>query len=910
MNLEPGQSLLHYRIVEKIGEGGMGEVWKALDTTLDREVAIKFIPEEFAGDPERLARFVREAKMLATLNHANIAAVYGLHESIPSAGSGQAGRHFIAMELVPGEDLSQRLTRGPLAIEDAIDVARQVASALEAAHEQGVVHRDLKPANIKRTPEGKIKVLDLGLAKALSPETSSDSRSVSLSPTVTSAGTVAGTLLGTAAYMSPEQAKGRAVDRRADIWSFGVVLHEMLTGSKLFEAETISETLAAVLRDEVSTDTLPAGIPVPVMALLKRCLDRDPRTRLRDIGEARVALSPDVLTAAGTAADPTSPATAEAPTRGLRALPWVLVTLLAVVAAFSLWRASIGPSGESELLTLVAPIPDNLRIPPDQMGIMALSPDGKALALTLQGDTDKMLYVRKLDSPELVQMPGTENAATPFFSPDGKWIAFFADDKLKKVPVAGGAPVTLCDSDGSNRGADWGTDDMIVFSPHYTQPLMRVSGAGGEPTVLTAIDKTNGERTHRWPQAVPGEDLVLFTVGTMDSPESYDDARIVAIRPSSGEQKTVLERASMARYVPSGHLVFGREGFLFAVPFDVDSLEVHGSPVPVMEDVMGMRSSGVVHVGVANNGVLAYIAGAPRSRQARLVWRDRDGGTEPLAAPVGGYLSPRISPDRTRVAAQVEGATTFDIWTYDFRQETLTRLTFEGDNGTPNWSPDGKRIAFSSVRDNALMSAYVKAADGSGQAEMVYSPERFENAGQIVPRGWTPDGRTLILEFTNENAANIAALSEADGEVKVVLETPASESVAALSPDGRWLAYASDEAGEFQIFVRAFPGPGGKWQVSTAGGSAPRWSPDGSELFYRLQAGLYAVAVDGSAGSFRAGRPERVFDDLAAGSGLFDYDVLDSKRFLVIESAGDDTAPAGVTVVVNWLDELERRVPD
>jgi len=899
MNLQPGQNLLHYRVVEKIGEGGMGEVWKALDTTLDREVAIKFIPGEFADDAERLARFVREAKMLATLNHANIAAVYGLHES--------AGRHFIAMELVPGEDLAQRLARGPLAVEDAIDVARQVADALEAAHDQGVVHRDLKPANIKRTPEGKIKVLDLGLAKALAPEMSSNSGSVSLSPTVTSAGTVAGTLLGTAAYMSPEQAKGRPVDRRADIWAYGVVLHEMLTGKKLFEAETVSETLAAVLRDEVSMDTLPGAIPAPVTTLMKRCLDRDPRTRLRDIGEARIALSPESLTAGGAAVETGA---AEAASRGPRALPWVLVTLLAVVAAFSLWRASLGPTEETELLTLVAPIPDDLRLPADQMGIMALSPEGKTLAVVLQGDSEKLLYVRKLDSAELVEMPGTEDASTPFFSPDGQWIAFFADDKLKKVPVDGGAPVTLCDTDGSNRGADWGTDDMIVFSPHYTLPLMRVSGAGGEPTVFTAIDKTKGERTHRWPQAVPGEDLVLFTVGTMDSPESYDDARIQAIRPSTGEQRTVLERASMARYVPSGHLVFGREGFLFAVPFDVDSLEVRGSPVPVLEDVMGMRSSGVVHVGFARNGLLAYIAGAPRTLQSRLVWRDRGGGSEPLSAPVAGYLSPRISPDRTQIAAQIAGATTFDIWTYHIGQETLTRLTFEGDNTAPVWSPDGRRIAFASVRDNALMSTYVKAADGSGQAEMVYSPDRIENAGQMVPRGWTPDGRSLILEFTNENATNVAVFSEADEEVNIVLETPAAEGAPVLSPNGRWLAYASDEAGDFQIFVRAYPGPGGKWQVSTAGGANPRWSPDGTELFYRWQSELYAAAVDGSGDGFRASRLEVVLDDLSATSANYDYDVLDSERFLVVESAGDDSAPAGVTVVVDWLDELERRVPD
>jgi len=908
MNLNPGQTLLHYRLVEKIGEGGMGEVWKAADTTLGREVAIKFIPGSSAGDAERLARFVREAKMLATLNHPNIAAVYGLHEAKPPAPA-TGSIHFIAMELVPGEDLAQRLARGALPVEEAIDVARQVAEALEAAHEQGVIHRDLKPANIKRTPDGKIKVLDLGLAKALAPETSTDAARVSLSPTVTAAGTVAGTLLGTAAYMSPEQAKGRPVDRRADIWAFGVVLHEMLTGRKLFETETISETLAAVLRDEVSMKTLPAGTPASVTALLGRCLDRDPRKRLRDIGEARVALSPESL-AAGGATVAATPAPVAAPSRGSRVFPWALVAVLSLVAGLALWRVSVRTAAPEELLSLVAPIPPELRLPTDQLGVLALSPDGRTLALALEKDSGKMLYVRRLDTNTLTPMPGTEDAATPFFSPDGKWIGFFAGDKLKKVPVSGGAPVTLCTSQGANRGATWGTDDLIVFAPHYTLPLMRVSGAGGDPTPLTSIDKTKGERTHRWPEAVPGEDLVLFTVGTMDSPESYDDARIEAIRPSTGERRTVLERASMARYVPSGHLVFGREGFLFAVPFDVETLEVRGSPVPVMENVMGMRSSGVVHAGFARNGLMAYIEGTPQSRQGLLVWRSRDGAAEPLPAPVGGYLNPRISPDGTKIAVQVAGETSYDISIFDTRQTTLTRLTFEGDNTVPTWSSDGTRISFASVRNNALMSAYVKAADGSGQAELVFPADRIPNAGQVTPRGWTPDGRTMVLEFTNENATNLASLSTEDKNPVVLLETPATEQNPALSPSGRWLAYSSDESGEFQIFVRAFPGPGGKWQVSAAGGVAPRWSPDGKELYFRAGDELLVASVDDGVSSFRAGRPEVVFDDLPPASVDYDYDVLASGRFLLVEASSGSIPPAGVTVVVNWLDDLKRRVPD
>ncbi len=914
MSFAQGQDLLHYRLVEKIGEGGMGEVWKATDTTLDRQVAIKFIPENLANDGERLARFTREAKMLAALNHPNIAAVYGLHEVGVSTPATPRERsvQFIAMELVPGEDLSQRLARGPLPVDEALDLARQVAAALEAAHEQGVIHRDLKPANIKITPEGKVKVLDLGLAKALAPEASGGPSSVSLSPTLTVAGTAAGMLMGTAAYMSPEQAKGRPVDRRADIWAFGVVLFEMLTGRKLFAAETVSETLAAVLRDEIPLASLPAGVPAPAGALLRRCLDRDPRTRLRDIGEARIALSAETLAGAGDATIATAPGEGAAAAQAAgasRLIPWALAAVLGIVAAYALWQAQATPAPESPLLTLVAPIPADLKIPSDQMGVLALAPDGKTLAMALDTGTSKQLYIRQLDRTGMTLLPGTDDAATPFFSPDGRWIAFFSGGKLKKVAVAGGSPVTLCDARGSNRGASWGTDDFIVYSPHYTQPLMRVSGAGGEPEVLTTIDKAAGDRTHRWPQAVPGEDLVLFTVGTMDSPESYDDARIEALRPSTGKRRTVLRRASMARYVPSGHLIFGREGFLFAVPFDVGSLETRGEPVPVVEGVMGERSSGIVHMDAAESGLLAYLEGAGYARQSRLAWKRREGEATPLPVPLGGYLAPRISPDGRQIALQIAGGSNFDIHVHDLGQETLRRLTFEGDNGAPAWSPDGRLIAFASVRDNALMSVYVKASDGSGVPRMVFSPDSLENAGQIVPYGWTPDGSGLIVGFTNENASNLAIVEVERGEMDIILETPASEEGADLSPDGRWLAYASDEAGDFQVFVQPFPAGGGKWQISRDGGVGPRWSPDGKELFYRWQDDLYAVPVDNSSGGFRPGNPRVLFSGLRSASVVYDYDVAETGKFLVVEPMGIESGPAGVTVMVNWLDDLSRRVP-
>jgi serine/threonine-protein kinase len=858
------------------------------------------LPAEFSTDPDRLSRFEREAKLLASLNHPNIAAIYGLHEA--------EGVQFLVMEMVEGEDLAKRLERGAVPLHEAVEIALQVAEALEAAHDNGVIHRDLKPANIELTPEGKVKVLDFGLAKAMTPDAAGSDPS--LSPTLTSARTVAGMILGTAAYMSPEQARGRVADRRADVWAFGCVLYEMITGRRTFEGETVSDILASVLKVDPDWDSLPDGTPPKLRRLLRRCLERNPERRLAHLSGARVVLRE---TSEGTL-DETEvvagePAEATPVSRVSRALPWAVAAVLAGVAAVSIWMATGRGEAESELLTLVAPFAEELTVPADQTGVVALSPDGRTLALTLQSNQEKMLYVRKLNAPVFTAMPGTEDASTPIFSPDGKWIAFLAGNKLKKVSVEGGNPVTLCDADGNNRGASWGTDDRIVFAPHYTLPLMQVSGAGGDPTPLTEIDRERGERTHRWPYAVPGEDLVLFTVGTMDSPESYDRARIDAIRPSTGEQRTVLEGASMAWYVPTGHLLFGREGFLFAVPFDVDTLEVQGSPVPVVENVMGMRSSGVIHAGIARNGLLAYIAGKARSRQSRLTWRYFDGRSEPIPAPVAGYINPRFSPDGRQIAVGIEGATTFDIWTYHLEQQRPTRLTFEGDNIRPIWSPDGKRIAFASVRDDALTSIYVKAADGSGKAELLYSSEHLPKSGGANPCGWSPDGTSLVVEFLNENSTNLMALFVDDAKEQVLVETPAAEQLASLSPDGRWLAYVSDEAGLAQIFVRAYPGQGGKWQISTDGGFAPRWSPDGKQLFFRWDRKLWSVQVDSGADSFRASRPRLIFDDLPPVNVDGNYDVLDSERLLIVEPAGDDVEPVGVTVVVNWMDDLRRRVP-
>ncbi len=900
MAIGPGSTVLHYRIVDKLGEGGMGQVWKAIDTSLDRAVAIKVLPDVFAADPDRLARFEQEARVLASLSHPNIAAVYSVHA--------HEGTRFLALELVEGEDLARVLSRGAMAQDDALKIAVQIAAALEAAHDSGIVHRDLKPANIVLTPSGKVKVLDFGLAKALAPGPASGS-DPTFSPTMTSAGTVAGMILGTAGYMSPEQARGKPVDRRADVWAFGCILYEMLAGRRTFDGETVSDVLASVLKVDPDWTALPASTPSAVRQVLRQCLTRDVERRLGHASGARIRLE-EVLAGLGEGEVPTARVAVATPRSGWSArVAWTLVALLAVVAGLALWRSATPKPSGLGTLTLLAPFPEGYTVPDNQMTVLALSPDGTRLALALAKAGDSRLFLRRMDTGDLAAIDGTERATTPTFSPDGKWVAFFADNKLKKVSVDGGKPITLCAAEGDNRGASWGIDDRIVFTANYTLPLSWVAGSGGLPQPLTTLDKEKQERTHRWPHSVAEHDVVLFTVGTVESPESYDAARIDAIRLSTGERTTVLQGASMARYLPSGHLLFGRDGFLFAVPFDVDRLETQGNPVPVVENVMGMRSSGVVHAGVSSGGLLTYIAGSPWSRRERLVWRQRDGRVEPLPAPPAGYTSPRLSPDRSRIAVPVAGDSTFDVWIWDIARQTSTRLTFEGDNATAVWSPDGERVSFASTRGGSRMSTYVKAADGSGVEELVYVPPPESAWAQVSPAGWSPDGQKILCEFSDKNQTNILALDVKTHEPRVLLETPAAEIEPELSPDGRWLAYASDESGRPQVYVRPFPGLDGRWQISDAGGMSPRWSPDGRELFYRYESSLVAVQVATDAGRFHAGRPQVVFDDVPQATLRGNYDVFDRSRFLMVEPAERAAVASGVTVVVDWLDDVRRRVP-
>ncbi|MCZ6649213.1 MAG: protein kinase, partial [Acidobacteria bacterium] len=651
MSLQPGQNLSHYRLVEQIGEGGMGVVWKALDTTLDREVAIKVLPDAFAQDPDRLARFEREAKLLAALNHPHIAAIHGLHEA--------GGQRFLAMEMIEGEDLSQRLLAGPLPTDEALRFARQIAEGLEAAHESGIIHRDLKPANIKLTASGTVKILDFGLAKAL--EENIGPGNATQSPTLTAAATRDGVIMGTAAYMSPEQARGQVVDRRADIWAFGVVLFEMLGGRRLFDAGTVSDTLASILMKDPDWDSLPETTPLSVRRLLRRCLQKDARERLRDMGDARILIG-EILH--GTGEDDDLPATAEQlpPVQPAwrRGLPWGLAAVFLVAALVAGARILSTGTPEAPITRFSQTFPAEHQLALFDQPAVSISPDGRMLAFTVGTFGSSEIWLRDLESMEARRLNGTDGAKSPCFSPDGKWLAFFADGAVKKIAVAGGGAIALADATTNPRGLSWGDDDTILFAPATSTGLFRVAGSGGPVEEIILPDVEREERTFRWPESLPGGRGVLFSVGTVSSPEHYDDSPIEVLDLASGVRKVVVPGSSMARYVSTGHVVYARAGSLFAVPFDLDRLEVTGPPVPVLDGVLTLRNSGAVQFDIADNGTLIYVPGDERQTQRKLVWVDREGNIEDIQAPPRAYIQPNLSPDGKKLAVVVLGDKTQD----------------------------------------------------------------------------------------------------------------------------------------------------------------------------------------------------------------------------------------------------------
>jgi Tol biopolymer transport system component len=835
-----GQTLYHYRITAALGAGGMGEVYRATDTNLNREVAIKVLPSEVVKDPERLARFRREAQLLAALNHPNVAAIHGLEEA--------DGTPFLALELVEGEDLSERLKRGRVPVEEALDVATQIAEALEAAHEKGIVHRDLKPSNVKLTPDGQVKVLDFGLAKAWTCDGGSGGSSADLSqsPTLAHTGTAAGLILGTAAYMSPEQASARPVDKRADIWAFGALLFEMLTGRQLFAGDNVSEILASVLKEEPAWERLPADTPRTLDRLLRRCLRKKPRERLHDIGDARLEIEEARQELASGPGDSGRAATGDRGAHSAR-LAWGLAALLAVVSAGLAvgWLLSRSPTPRPLLLSVpLAPV--------ELSELFAVSPDGSQVAFVGRDEqSDALLYVRDLGESSARAFPGSEGAWAPFFSPDGQWIAFLDGVSiLKKVPTNGGPVVTVAEGNFRDFIGTWTEDGWILLAQPLTErpgELLRVSADGGPLESLPTTDE-NAREPAVTISAIPGVTAVLLTVGPWSAPEE----QAVALQSlETGERRVVAPGGSLPRYVAGGHVVYRHSGGLMAQRLDVRELKLLGSPVP-LQAVTG--EGDFAGFDVSPGRTLVFVTQPGEEPPAHLARTARDGRTTPLLGErTPGGNDPRLSPDGRRLAFPRQN----DVWVVALERGTLTRISSApGEDETAVWSPDGQWIAWAGSRPGEKRALFRRRADGSGPEERLWSDERHFHA-----KSWTAAG--IVVSVADERRTGWdVLLVDPDGarEAKPVLNGKFNETNPRVSPDGRLLAFISDETGRNEVYVQSFPEPGGKVQVSLDGGLQPLWRPGTREIVYR-GSGKIMSAILGPGGSPTPSAPRALFDD-------------------------------------------------
>ena len=903
-----GRRIGPFEVGPLLGAGAMGEVYRARDVDLNREVALKILPEPFALDPDRMARFKREAQVLASLNHPNIAAIHGFQES--------NGVQALVLELVEGPTLADRLAKGPIPIAEALLIARQIAEGLEAAHEQGIIHRDLKPANVKLRPDGTVKVLDFGLAKVLQREAMTGGDLTS--PTITSRSMVQrGVLIGTAAYMSPEQARGRQADKRSDVWAFGAVLYEMLSGQLAFKGDDVFDTLSAVADRDIDWTTLPAATPPTVRRLLGRCLDRDPRHRLRDIGEARIVLEDP----APATLDRRSDVSADgrffpAPARpsGSRWRHAVLVALAAIVAgaaAFLTWQFK--PSPPLHVARLSFPIPEEQTLSSGARRVIAISPDGKQMVYAA---APAGLYLRSLSASEPKLIRGTEGDITigePAFSPDGQWIVFtgYVDKRLKKIPISGGAPMPICPV-GSAQGVNWESDGILFVEPG--KGIIRVDANTGASSMLVAVD---GTEEFQGPQTLPDGHHLLFTVATGSGPDRWDKARIVVQSLTSHERKTLFENGSDARYLPTGHIVYAVGGSLFAVAFDLQRLEVGGPKVPMIEGVRRSPAPSSIAAGgaqfsVASNGSLMFVPGAVTA-----LWdlgvTDRRGEVKAFGLPPGSYEAPRVSPDGKRIAFGTDDGKEANVWTRDMSgRSSMERLTYGGNNRFPTWSSDSKSVVFQSDRngDRGLFWQPV----GGGEAAQLTKPD----AGEAhEPESWYGD--TLLFSVTKGSDVSLWMLSLKDKKPTPFGDVhSATRTGAVFSPDGRWVAYATTERGTTTIYVQPFPAiPGVKYHLLPRGGQPkhPVWSADSKTLFYNPGPGQFESVSVTTLPGFAFGNPEalpRPFPG-AGPTVRRPYDITPDGRFVSAVAAGQSvsgrSAPPQIQVVLNWFEDVKTRLP-
>jgi len=879
-----GRTLVHYEITEKIGEGGMGQVYRARDGKLGREVALKILPKEMSGDVERILRFAREARTLASLQHANVASVYGYEEV--------DGIRFLVMELVEGEDLQEHLRRGPIPLDDAVDIARQIAAGLEAAHDQGIIHRDLKPANIKLSPSGEIKVLDFGLARAYLGD-ATDASDINNSPTITAAMTGAGVILGTAAYMSPEQARGKRVDTRTDLWAFGVILYEMLTGRRLFAGETVSDTLAAVLRAEPDMSALPTRTPPSIHRLLRRCLERDVRLRLRSAGDALLELL-EVDDA-----DPQSPVATQQPR-----ILWGLVAVLALALAFSvLLRPSLtGPLVSSLHLDISPPAGSTVQIVPP-----ALSPDGRWLAFVARDSVGRaILQLRSLVrySTEALTDPGIEALNYPeflFWSPDSRHLGIQSRGSLSSLDIDSRSVQNIHEEGGMARGASWGANGELIYAPNSNSGIWTISSIGGTPRVLTEIDTTLADASHRWPAFLPDGSRFLFTTWSNATKEREMIGGIFVSSLDGAKPVQLLNDASMAVLDPAGQLLFHRNGKLMRVEFDLDAAQIHGNPSLIADEVSWDPNNGLVMATVSGTGDLLYSTNEA-SQEHSIGWAAADGSFGGFIDAPGYLFSLDLSPDRRFAAVEWLSIDSSDeIWIADLDRRTLSRLSrFDGDSWAAKFSPDGRRVAYTN-QTLGSERIYAHGIDGATDPEILVD----QNTLSLDVTDWSADGRLLFYDHSirRTDISQIGVYDFTTGETRTLLEAEFSQSQGTLSPDGRWLAYVSTESGREEVYVRPYPALNRKWRISVDGGTRPDWNADGTALLYATKIGEFFTVPIVAEG-----------DELVASSPRFvrsfgrDYSAIavdtSHTRFLVARRTNMQ-APTPLHFVSNWRAALE-----